>query len=273
MEGDSRRAPVRSKEGTLDNYPNDDRHEQRGLKRASAGALMLAVAGLAGLALVSTTGGPSPLVPAQTPTTTLAPSTDPSNFIGIAPVRVLDTRGTDGGPIGVATPGTLGQGETLNVAIGGKFGVPANAEAVAVNITIDDDATRKSFLQVFPTGASAGYASSSANNAEPGLVVANSGIIALGTGGQLTVLNQQGEVNVIIDVTGYFLAEGTPMMIAQGQTVLDTDVAAAIGNTAKLAVVTAKYVANPQTAWTPAQFATIGGFKTTWSGTVWLAVL
>jgi hypothetical protein len=258
----------------LDNYSNDDRHERRGLKRASAGALMLAVAGFAGLALVSTAGGPSPLVPAQTPTT-LAPSTPPSHFIGIAPVRVLDTRGTDGGPIGVLVPGTLGQGETLNVAIGGRFGVPVNAEAVSVNITIDDDATRKSFLQVFPTGASAAYASSSANNAEPGLVVANSGIIALGTAGQITVLNQQGEVNVIIDVTGYFLAEGTqpvqPVSIAPGATVADADVTAAVGAAAKLAVVTQKYVANPQTAWTAAQFATIGGFQARWNGTIWVA--
>jgi len=32
----------------------------------------------------------------------------------------------------------------------------------------------------------------------------------LGTGGNISVFNQQGAVNVIIDVTGYFVAEPVP---------------------------------------------------------------
>ncbi len=49
----------------------------------------------------------------------------------------------------------------------------------------------------------------SANNAEPGLVMANSAILLLGTDGQLSVYNQLGSVNVIIDVTGYFVPSGS----------------------------------------------------------------
>ena len=38
--------------------------------------------------------------------------------------------------------------------------------------------------------------------------VANSAIFQLGTDGKLSVFNQQGTVNVIMDVTGYFVAGG-----------------------------------------------------------------
>jgi hypothetical protein len=131
------------------------------------------------------------------------PVTDSAEFVGVTPVRVLDTRPTDGGPIGVPAAGALGQQQSIDVAIAGLYGIPADATSVAVNVTIDDDATLKSFLTVYPTGETRPNAST--NNAEPGLVMANSAIFELGTGGKLTVFNQQGLVHVIIDVTGYFV--------------------------------------------------------------------
>ncbi len=90
-------------------------------------------------------------------------------------------------------------------AIAGVSGVPAGATSVSVNITIDDDATTKSFLSVWPTGEPITPASASINNAEPGIVVQNTAVLKLGTGGKITVFNSIGEVNVIIDVTGYFV--------------------------------------------------------------------
>jgi hypothetical protein len=132
----------------------------------------------------------------------------PSVFVGVTPVRVLDTRGAAGGPIGVPAAGELGPNSSIDVAMAGVFGIPENAIAVSVNVTIDDDATLKSFLTVYPTGQPRPNAST--NNAEPGLVMSNSAIFQLGTDGKLTVYNQQGAVNVIIDVTGYFLACAPP---------------------------------------------------------------
>jgi serine protease len=127
----------------------------------------------------------------------------PQEFVGISPVRVLDTRA----PIGVPTKQKLGQGQSIDVVVAGINGIPADATSVAVNITIDDDATLKSFLTVWPTGETRPNAS--ANNAEPGFVSPNSAIFKVGTGGKLSVFNQQGTVNVIIDVTGYFVASST----------------------------------------------------------------
>jgi hypothetical protein len=127
------------------------------------------------------------------------------DFVGIQPVRVLDTRNAAGGPIGIGPPGhMLGTGETINVAVGGVGAIPTDAKSVAINITIDEDATLKSFLTVWPAGQP--KPNTSANNAEPGLVSPNSAIFQLGTDGKLSVFNQQGAVNVIIDVTGYFIA-------------------------------------------------------------------
>jgi hypothetical protein len=149
---------------------------------------------------VGARGGESEdIVPAQ------ATPAAPSLFVGIPPERVLDTRGTDGGPIGVPAAATLKAGATLDVAIAGVGSVPAGATSVAVNITIDDDATTKSFLTVWPTGQPITPTSASINNAEPGIITQNTALLKLGTGGKITVFNLLGEVNVIIDVTGYFV--------------------------------------------------------------------
>jgi hypothetical protein len=117
---------------------------------------------------------------------------------------VLDTRNAAGGPIGISPGHKLGAGETIDVAVAGVGAIPTEATSVAINVTIDEDATLKSFLTVWPTGQS--RPNTSANNAEPGLVSPNSAIFQLGTGGKLSVFNQQGSVNVIMDVTGYFIA-------------------------------------------------------------------
>jgi hypothetical protein len=129
-------------------------------------------------------------------------------LVGIAPERVLDTRGPSNGPIGVPAAKKLGPGESIDVAVGGVGAIPVDATSVAVNITIDEDATLKSFLTVWPAGQT--RPNTSANNAEPGLVSANSAIFQLGTDGKLSVFNQTGTVNVIMDVTGYFLACAPP---------------------------------------------------------------
>jgi hypothetical protein len=120
----------------------------------------------------------------------------PGEFVGIPPVRVLDTR------FGIGAPtGKLGPGGTLDVAIGGVAGVPTDATAVAINIT-SEGATAPSFLTVYPTGASRPV--SSVANVNPGLSMESAGSFDLGTGGKITVYNASGSTNVVIDVTGYY---------------------------------------------------------------------
>jgi len=161
-------------------------------------------------------GGLAIAANAPTPRQVVSPPATPADFVGTTPVRVLDTRGAAGGPIGVPAAAKLGAGQSIDVAVGGVGTIPEDAISVAVNITIDEDATLKSFLTVWPTGEA--RPNTSANNAEPGLVSPNSAIFQLGTDGKLSVFNQQGSVNVIMDVTGYFVASGTTTTTAPGAT-------------------------------------------------------
>ncbi len=140
-----------------------------------------------------------------TTTTTLAPA----DFVGIQPVRVLDTRG-NGQMVGVPAAGPIGADKAIDVQIAGfKVGdqvlIPEDATSVAINHTIDFDATSKSFLTVWPTGDPRPLAST--NNAEPGFVSPVSALMKIGEDGKISVYNQAGAVNVIIDVTGYFVAD------------------------------------------------------------------
>ena len=112
-------------------------------------------------------------------------------------MRVLDTRV----PIGVASKAKLGPGQSINVAIAGHNGIPADATAVAINIAIAD-ATGNSDLTIYPTGATKPV--TSADNAAPGLVMDSGSSYQLGTAGELTVFNATASVNVIIDATGYY---------------------------------------------------------------------
>lgn len=150
--------------------------------------------------------GASAQTPTTTTTTTPTTTVAPSDFVGITPVRVLDTRQPPrGNTIGVTTAAPIGPNQTLDVRVAGLSGIPANATSVAITVTIDDDATLKSFLTVWPKGAPKPLAST--NNAEPGFISPVSALMKVGTDGMISVFNQQGSVNVIIDVTGYFVAD------------------------------------------------------------------
>ena len=124
--------------------------------------------------------------------------TVPSSFVGITPVRVLDTRV----PIGVPAKAPIGPGATVNINVAGTQGIPATATSVSANVTIDKDATAQSYVTVWPTGQP--RPNSSVTNAHPGAISAGAGNFALGTSGQLSVFNSVGKANVIIDVTGYY---------------------------------------------------------------------
>jgi hypothetical protein len=196
--------------------PDEKNPPQSWTSRLRIGAATLVIVAAATTGGIALAGG---FVSQQTPTPT---QTNAEELIGIEPVRVLDTRGPNNGPIGVPAAKPIGGAETVNVQVAGftdKSGnllIPANATSVAANITIDEDATLKSFVTVWPTGSPQPF--TSANNAEPGLVMANSAILRLGTGGMLSVFNQRGDVNVIIDITGYFLPCGAPLETATTST-------------------------------------------------------
>jgi hypothetical protein len=165
-----------------------------------------ALRGWCALGLVAVTGAMVTIADAGSISQSLIASDVATAFVPISPVRILDTRPAPEGPIGVATAGKLGAGATLDVAVAGPgLAVPASATAAMLNITIDQDATLQSFITVWPTGEQRPL--TSANNALPNLVASNSMLAKLGNG-SISIYNQQGSVNVVVDVVGYLVPAG-----------------------------------------------------------------
>lgn len=124
-------------------------------------------------------------------------------YTGVAPARILDSRPPPEqvGPYG--TP--WGAGTSRNVAVTSVGGVLANATAVVVNVTVTGGSA-SSFLTLWPAGETKPLASSL--NFSAGQTIANAVTVKVGTGGAVSLFNNSGNVNVLIDVVGYFTAAG-----------------------------------------------------------------
>ena len=118
-------------------------------------------------------------------------------FHSLAPVRLLDSRGSTGG---WNAPLVGGAPQSLTVT-GGSAAVPSNADAVILNVTATG-ATADSFLTVYTAGAGAPNASNL--NFAAGTTVANLVIVKVGAAGQVTFANSIGAVHVVADIVGYF---------------------------------------------------------------------
>jgi hypothetical protein len=127
----------------------------------------------------------------------VAPS--PSSFYSLTPCRLLDTRnatGPFGGP-------ALAAGETRAFAVPqGACGVPADASAVAINVTVTGPAAAGA-LTLFPGSGVAPVTTTISFAA--GKTRANNALMALADG-LLSITDRQeaGSVHVIVDVSGYF---------------------------------------------------------------------
>ncbi|HXY41377.1 MAG TPA: PQQ-binding-like beta-propeller repeat protein [Vicinamibacteria bacterium] len=124
-----------------------------------------------------------------------------SSFFTVTPCRLVDTRGP-AGPRG--GPALLGNGARRTFAIAGQCGIPADAVAVALNVTVDSP-TVAGDLRVAPAGIAA---LASTVNFRPGRARANNTVVGL-TGNPLGSVWVQtdtvgGSTHLILDVTGYF---------------------------------------------------------------------
>lgn len=122
----------------------------------------------------------------------------------LTPTRVLDTRSGVGGFTGTVGPK---QAITLSLAGGSTSGVPAGAAAVVLNVTAIQTSAA-SYISVYPTGDSAGPASSNLN-VPWGATVANLVVSRLSPAGAVTLYNSAGKVYLVADVEGYYTADST----------------------------------------------------------------
>ncbi len=124
----------------------------------------------------------------------------PGQFQGLAPARILDTRNGTGGFVGALSPG-----QSIDVPVVGRGGVPFSGVAgVVLNVTATQPSAA-SYLTVYPTGAQRPLASNL--NFGAGQTVANLVPVALGKGGKVTVFNAFGAAHVIFDVYGLTTAQ------------------------------------------------------------------
>ena len=158
------------------------------IRRAGGGVVVGLLASITGLVVTSAP------VDAATATT----------FHALTPARLQDTR-SGAGSITVdglgAGGGSIGPGQTVELAVRGRGGVPKHgAGSVALNITVTE-ATTATFVAVFPGGAPRPNASTV--NVAPGRTVANSTIVRLGPDGTVAIYNHLGDVHVVVDVLAW----------------------------------------------------------------------
>lgn len=134
---------------------------------------------------------------------------DAATFVSVAPCRLFDHRPA---PFTVGNRNVpLSPGETYVQQVTGDVGdcaVPADATAVAMNVTIAQP-TAASFLTVFPADVATVPSVSSLNWLAGQAPTPNKVDIQLSPAGRVKLYNRFGQVFVLADVVGYYTA--TPL--------------------------------------------------------------
>ena len=128
-----------------------------------------------------------------------------ASYRSLVPARLLETRSGDG----LTTAdglflggGVVAAGSVLELTVAGRGGVPGDADAVVLNVTVAG-AQGSGFVTVFPCGAQRPNASSV--NYGLGQVVPNAVVAKVGAGGKVCLFTMAA-TDMIVDVNGYFPA-------------------------------------------------------------------
>ncbi len=109
-------------------------------------------------------------------------------------------------------PGPVGASTTINLQVAGRGGVPpSGVGAVALNVTVTYP-TAPGYMTVFAAGSARPQTSNL--NFVPGLTVPNRVIAKVGTGGQVSLFNVQGTLDLVVDVNGWFTDGSDPTATA-----------------------------------------------------------
>jgi CSLREA domain-containing protein len=124
-----------------------------------------------------------------------------ARYTPIVPNRVVDTRADPTYHVGpLSRLGDRTDPQSLTVR-GGSTGVPVDATAIIANVTVVDP-TAASHLDLWPDGSA--HPNGSNLNYVPGQTVANLVVVKVSAGGKIDLVNQNGSVDVIVDIVGYF---------------------------------------------------------------------
>lgn len=145
---------------------------------------------------------PAPLAPSATPV-------QATGFHAIAPIRLLDTRDA-GVPVGA--------GCTQVLDLSGNAAIPADASAIALNVTAVDSALR-GYITVYPCGSPRPDAS----NVNPRTrgATANSALVQLDATRKVCLFTLT-RLHLVVDATGWFGRFGAPYHAIGSTRLLDT---------------------------------------------------
>ncbi|QVI61215.1 N-acetylmuramoyl-L-alanine amidase [Cellulomonas wangleii] len=155
------------------------------------------------LTVTGTQGGTGATVVPWSSTFTVEGSQDPApvpevplgsrlGFVPVAPARLVDTR---------LTGASLGPHSRMDLTVAGVAGVPADARAVAINVTAVHSQT-VTHLRVWPAGSA--MPDTSTLNTDERRTSASGTFVGVGGDGKVSIYNHSGSTHVIVDITGYF---------------------------------------------------------------------
>lgn len=133
-------------------------------------------------------------------------------FVPLTPCRLVDTRAAYAGPrTGSFGPPLLSAGVTRTIPITASTtcSVPPSAKAYVFNVTLDtmeNQTDPVDFLTIWPTGETRPEFFTARTTT--GGYIANAAIVKAGTGGAVNV-HTSNDVNLILDINGYFTDEGS----------------------------------------------------------------
>ena len=127
-----------------------------------------------------------------------------TSFHPITPVRIMDTRAGVG-----TTAAPLAAGETRALQVVGQAAIPADAVAVAVNVTVTEP-TSSGYVTLWPAGATMPTRRTSTSwPARPSPTWSPS---ASAPAAQVDLFNYAGDSPVLVDVTGWYTSGFTPIV-------------------------------------------------------------
>ena len=126
-------------------------------------------------------------------------------FVALPPKRLFDTRADQPAP---GPKGKVGAGQTIDVQITGQAGVPADATAIVMNVTMTESEA-PGFVTAWATGTPRPI-TSNLNYLTPGSTRPNLVTVPIGAGGKVS-LYALTPVQLLGDVAGYYVDVDTPV--------------------------------------------------------------
>jgi hypothetical protein len=145
-----------------------------------------------------------------------------AGFNTMSPVRILDTRAT----------APIGPGQTIGLQVAGRAGVPGDAAAVVMNMTVTEPSTG-GYLTVWPSGTA--RPGTSSLNMTAGQTVANLVVVRLGAGGAVSIFNDSGTAQVLADVVAWTRDDGHVIGLTP-ERIVDTRASRPVGAGAQIDV-------------------------------------